>query len=561
MRLVARVLLIAGAVAGAAAEVWTVRSGWPWTSAALDLLAGWSLLAAGGLARHVSAGCRAMLGLSGACWFLATPEVVGGRPGHDAALLGALWVAPLATALLGSPDPVPARVSQRAVAIAFWVRAVPVLAEAAWLTAALGACLAAVAMLDVRCYAVRVPRAGAAVLGAVIGAAGLVQATAGRGSALEPLIAVSVTGCAVAMLVVRPVPVETGSGLAGLVVELGRTKDALSLERRLGRAIGDPRLRLLYQLAPGLPLVTASGLPAGATPRDRAVTVLGEFGAVVAVLEHERTALDDHEVRQAVQTVARLAVRRLVRASEAARQSVELAESRRRLVQAEQSVLQQFASDVADGPGQSLAQCLAALDEALAATPASLRPDVAAAYSAGLAAQEDLARTAAGNARAMSAGTLPAALLDLAGSVGAGVDLRIDGDFDDEIASAAWFAASEAIANALKHAGPARIWLSAATEDCHLVVEVADDGVGGADPDGRGLRSLADRLAASGGRLQVRGDVHGGTRVIADLPLTAGQQAGAARARPPGHARARPSPGQRGAERTNSEPAWNRLVT
>ena len=213
MRFAVRVLLVAGAIAGAAAEVWAVRSGWSWTSAAVDLLAGWSLLAAGGLARHVSPGCRTMLALSGACWFLATPEVVGGQPGHDAALLGAVWVAPFATALLGSPDLVPVRVSQRAVAIALWARAVPVLAAVGWLTAALGGCLAAVALLDVRCYAIRVPRVGAAVIGAVLGAAGLLQAASGRGSALEPLIAVSVASCAVAMLVIRPVPAGTGSGL------------------------------------------------------------------------------------------------------------------------------------------------------------------------------------------------------------------------------------------------------------------------------------------------------------------------------------------------------------
>lgn len=530
MRFAVRVLLFAGAIAGAAAEVWAVRSGWSWTSAAIDLLAGWSLLAAGGLARHVSAACRTMLALSGACWFLATPEVVGGQPGHDAALLAAIWVAPLATALLGAPDAVPVRVSQRAVAITMWVRAAPALAAVGWLTAALGACLAAVALLDVRCYAVRAPRAGAVVIGAVLGSAGFLQAASGRGAALESLMAVSVVGCAVAMLVIRPVPARTRSGLAGLVVELGRTKDALSLERRLGRAIGDPRLRLLYQLAPGLPFIAASGLPAGATPPGRTVTVLGEFGSVVAALEHERTAMDDHQVHQVVQSVGRLAVRRLIRASDAARQSVELAESRRRLVQAEYSVLRQFASDVATGPGQSLAQCLAALDKAMSAAPASLHPDVAAAYSAGLAARADLARTAAGQAGVLSAGALPAALLDLGRSVGARIDLRIDSDLGDEIASAAWFAASEAIANALKHAGPARIWLTAAIKDWHLVIQVADDGVGGADPDGRGLRSLADRLAALGGRLQVLGDMRGGTRVIADLPLTAGQPVPAARA-------------------------------
>jgi signal transduction histidine kinase len=92
----------------------------------------------------------------------------------------------------------------------------------------------------------------------------------------------------------------------------------------------------------------------------------------------------------------------------------------------------------------------------------------------------------------------------------------------------AWFAASEAVTNALKHAGPARIWLSAATEAACLRVRVADDGVGGADPGGRGLRGLAERLAEHGGRLDVLGLERGGTVVVAEIPLNDSQRAAVA---------------------------------
>jgi len=260
------------------------------------------------------------------------------------------------------------------------------------------------------------------------------------------ILTISVAGCGIAMLAVRPVRVATDSGLAGLVVELGQTKDTLSLERRLARAVGDPRLRLLYQLAPGLPFVTAAGLPAGVTPAGREVTVMGQSGPVVAALEHDRATLDDPRLREAVLAVGRLAVRRLWRASEAAQQSVDLAESRRRLVQTEELVRQQFASDVSDGPGRSLAACLTALDEALAATPPGLRADVSAARAAGQAAREELAQVAAGDAdRILVRGGLAAALLDLASSAGAEASVRIDGDIDGGVAVAAWFAASEAV--------------------------------------------------------------------------------------------------------------------
>ena len=526
MRVVVRALLVAVALAGAAIEVWAVRSGWSWVSAALDLLAGWSLVAAAGWAMHVTGGCRALLGLSGVCWFLATPQVVGGPVGHDAALLGAVWLAPLTMALLGSPDAVPARQFQRVVAAASWVRALPALAGIGWLTAATGGCLAAAAFLDARRYAVRAPRVAAAVVGVLLCAAGVLEAVAGRGSALEPLVAVAVAGCGIAVLAVRPARVVTDGGFAGFVVELGQTRDALSLERRLARAVGDPRLRLLYQLAPGLPFVAASGLAAGGTPAGRVVTVMGQSGPVVAALEHDRRTLEDPQLRQAVLAVGRLAVRRLMRASEAAQQSVDLAESRRRLVQAEGMARQQFADDVTDGPGRALARCLAALDEAVTATPPGLRADLAAARAAGLAAREELARIAAGDAdRMLERAGLAAALVDLAGSAGAEASVHIGGDIGGDIAVVAWFAASEALTNALKHAGPARMWLSAVTEAASLRVQVADDGVGGADPAGRGLRGLAERLAEHGGRLHVHGGERGGTIVVAEIPLNDSQHA------------------------------------
>jgi len=524
MRIAVRALLAAVAMAGAVAEVWAVHWGWSWVSAALDLLAGWSLLAAAGWAGYVTAGGRALLGLSGACWFPATPQVAGGAVGRIAALAGALWLAPLVTALLGAPQALPAGRYPRAVVLAAWVRALPALAGIGWLTAATGAALAVGALLGRGGYAVRAPRAAAALLGAVLSAAGVLQAVAGRGSVLEPLAAIGVAGCGLAMLAVRPAPVATEGGFAGLVVELGQTRDALSLERRLARAVGDPQLRVLYQLAPGMPFVAVSGRPAGSTPAGRVITVMGQSGPVVAALEHDCASLQDPRLRTAILALGRLAVRRMTRASEAARQSVDLAESRRRLVQAEEVIRQQFARDVLAGPGRSLARCLAALDEALAGAPASLHADVAAAQAAGQAAQEELCWITIGDAdRMLARGGLAAALPELASSAGAQARVLIDADIGDEVAAAAWFAASEALTNALKHAGPARIWLSAQTAGDRLRVEVTDDGVGGADPAGRGLRGLAERLAGPGGRLQVLEREGGGTIVVADFPLDASQ--------------------------------------
>ena len=74
MRVAVRTAILVAAVAGAAIEVWSIWAGWSWGAAALDLLAGWSVLAAAGWAMHVTGGCRALLGLSGIFWFLAPDD-------------------------------------------------------------------------------------------------------------------------------------------------------------------------------------------------------------------------------------------------------------------------------------------------------------------------------------------------------------------------------------------------------------------------------------------------------------------------------------------------------
>ena len=103
-------------------------------------------------------------------------------------------------------------------------------------------------------------------------------------------------------------------------------------------------------------------------------------------------------------------------------------------------------------------------------------------------------------------GGLAVALLDLARSAGAEASVFLDDDIADDVAVAAWFAASEAVTNALKHAGPARIWLSAVTEGACLRVQVTDDGVGGADPggvrrDAAGRDRPGDRRGIGGGEI------------------------------------------------------------
>jgi signal transduction histidine kinase len=81
----------------------------------------------------------------------------------------------------------------------------------------------------------------------------------------------------------------------------------------------------------------------------------------------------------------------------------------------------------------------------------------------------------------------------------------------------AYYVASEALANAAKHAQASAVTISARPCDGGLVIEVGDDGVGGADPNGSGLRGLADRVAALDGRLKVDSPAGRGTRITAEL--------------------------------------------
>jgi signal transduction histidine kinase len=89
----------------------------------------------------------------------------------------------------------------------------------------------------------------------------------------------------------------------------------------------------------------------------------------------------------------------------------------------------------------------------------------------------------------------------------------------DDVATTAYYVASEAMANAVKHAQPAAIGLRVARADGRVTVQVRDDGPGGARMlPGAGLAGLADRVAAAGGALHLSSSAGRGTLVEAVLP-------------------------------------------
>jgi signal transduction histidine kinase len=88
----------------------------------------------------------------------------------------------------------------------------------------------------------------------------------------------------------------------------------------------------------------------------------------------------------------------------------------------------------------------------------------------------------------------------------------------EAVESAAWFVVSEALANAGKHSGAARATVHITQQDGRLHIEVSDDGSGGADPDGAGLRGLRQRVGALDGTLEIDSPVGGPTVVRAVMP-------------------------------------------
>jgi signal transduction histidine kinase len=136
--------------------------------------------------------------------------------------------------------------------------------------------------------------------------------------------------------------------------------------------------------------------------------------------------------------------------------------------------------------------------------------------------------TAVAELRALAHGIRPSSLDDglqpalVALTRGTPVDVDLDvavGELPDDVSTTAYYVASEAVANAVKHSAASWIRLQVRQHDGEVQVRVSDDGVGGAVPaPGSGLAGLADRVSALGGRFDVRSPARGGTVVEASLP-------------------------------------------
>jgi signal transduction histidine kinase len=209
-----------------------------------------------------------------------------------------------------------------------------------------------------------------------------------------------------------------------------------------------------------------------------------------------------------------------------AESSAELAASRRRIVAASDDARRRIERNLHDGTQQRLVS----LGLAVRAAEANLAPerqdvqDQLSRVAIGLAdAVEDLQEISRGiHPAILSKGGLGPALQTLAhrSPIPVDLDLTTDVRLPEPIEVAAYFVASEALANAAKHSDASRIDVSLERRDGNLLLSVRDDGVGGADAArGSGIVGLNDRVEALGGSLRVDSLPGEGTQILARLPL------------------------------------------
>jgi signal transduction histidine kinase len=319
------------------------------------------------------------------------------------------------------------------------------------------------------------------------------------------------------------------SAVADLVVELGGTLPLGGMRSALARALHDPTLELAFWLPDRQTFVDEDGAPVATPIEDarHAVFMLTRHGDPVAALVHDPALDDQPELVTAVAAAAGLALENERLHAEARAHLAETRASRTRIVDAADAERRRVERNLHDGAQQRMLNLMLALSRAKgrmstgALGPAREALDQATRELA-LAMEElrDLAR-----------GIHPAVLSDsgLGPAVRAlaqrsSVPVRVsdalhEQRFDTAVEETAYFIVSEALANVAKHAAASEAVVSIGKLNGDVVVDVTDDGVGGASPNsGTGLRGLQDRVDAYSGTLRIDSLPGQGTHIRAALP-------------------------------------------
>jgi signal transduction histidine kinase len=314
------------------------------------------------------------------------------------------------------------------------------------------------------------------------------------------------------------------AGVGELLVRL-RATPTPDLQALLAQALRNPTLSLVYWLPQYGSWADQDGNPATLPEpdSDRRATIVKQNGEQVAALVYDATLGEEPELVEAVSAAAGIALENGRLEAELRARLQELHGSRTRVVEAQQNERRRLERDLHDGAQQrlvALALELGSLAEQSDGDPATqirlkhARSEVAQSL-------DELRGIARGLHPAVVSGHgLAVALESLVAATPLEVQLKADGlpRLKEQLEVAAYYVVCESLTNAVRHAQASRVSVEVAAVDHTLIVEIIDDGIGGADSErGSGLRGLADRVEALNGRLRIWSPAGKGTRVRAEL--------------------------------------------
>src|SRR4051812_27151568 len=314
-------------------------------------------------------------------------------------------------------------------------------------------------------------------------------------------------------------------GFADLVVELRGLRGG-ALQAALARTLRDPTLVLAGWLPEYEAYVDAAGqvvLPP-APGSDRRSTAIERDDRPIAMLVHDRSLDHEPEALEAVCAAAALALESEQLQTESRARLAELQASRARLVEAGDVERRRLERNLHDGAQQRLvavALQLRLIQARVDSDPSSVKGLAIKAGNDLAAALDELRELARGIHPAVLDHGLAAALESLAARSTVLTTLTVDvaQPLSPPIELAAYFVASEALANVAKYACASAVTVRVARNGTRVTVEIADNGIGGANASrGSGLRGLEDRVEALDGALRVASPPGGGTTVSAELP-------------------------------------------
>lgn len=312
------------------------------------------------------------------------------------------------------------------------------------------------------------------------------------------------------------------SAVGDLVLAL--RADPSALRGPLARALRDPSLTVVYWLPQFGSWADQDGQPAELPADPARVTMIERDGARVAALLHDPALAEERELLDAVTAAAAIALETGRLQAELRANLDELRGSRARVIEAGQKERQRLERNLHDGAQQRLVALSLELGmlETRLSSNTEARTSLSDARSEIAVSLEELRDVARGlHPAVLSAHGLAVALESTVARAPVPVRLSValEGRVAEAVEVAAYYVVSESLANIGKHAEATKATVDLFCTNDTLVVEVVDDGVGGADTErGTGLRGLADRVESVGGRLRVWSPRGGGTRVKAELP-------------------------------------------